>query len=353
MKKVGTGTAQKIWRWWISFHNREVRNQGIVGILKGIFPFIIALIGTIIIGVIDVVIELFTFVVELFNQKDDDNARELINVSSCEELRSFDDERIVTLINSMLDGPTGDDDENAMLKLFGCLPCKRLSRIVSEIGLSNIQSEFHGSEFDELQLILGNCGIISFSSWDDDTSRLFINRSNCEQLSRVSNDNIIDLIRNMMSGTTGDADENAILKILGCLPCDILRSIVERIGRSNLEDEFHGSEFDRLRVLLGNCGIISFSSWDDDATRVFIGSSDCATLDSLSLDNITALLKNLFGGFTGGADERAIIKLIQCLNADTVRELISRPGFSKSDFEDEVDGDEWSTLRRIFNEKGV
>lgn len=50
-----------------------------------------------------------------------------------------------------------------------------------------------------------------------------------------------------------------------------------------------------------------------------------------------ALLKNLFRGPTFASEERAINKLIECLDPDVVRDLITRPGFSISDFDAEVD----------------
>lgn len=45
MAKFGTGSAQAIWNWWEDFHRDHVRNQGFVGIIKGIIPFILALRG--------------------------------------------------------------------------------------------------------------------------------------------------------------------------------------------------------------------------------------------------------------------------------------------------------------------
>jgi len=253
MADFGTGTAQKIWKWWEDFHNEHVRNEGFLGLLKGIIPFLIAIIGTILLGIVDIIVEFGKWFGGLFNQTDDDDARDLINSSSCDTLRGLSNDRIIGMINSMLDGPTGDDDENAMLRLFNCLPCDRL------------------------------------------------------------------------------------------------RTIVGIVGRANIEDDFHGSEYDRLRVRFGNCGIISMQDWDDDATRVFINSTDCPALRTLSMNNIKALLRNLFDGATGDADERAIIKLIRCLPEDTVRDLLREPGFSRDDFDDEVDGSEWRELRDIFD----
>jgi len=265
MEKFGTGAAQSVWGWvnsleqYLSFGSNEINPivwvwwiiRAIVVLIGGIIGGII----TIVLGIIDTVVEFFKWVGGLFNDTDDDNARDVINRSSCEALRRLSTDRVVEMVNSMLDGFTGNDDERSMLKLFRCLPCDRFEHIV------------------------------------------------------------------------------------------------DKFGRSNIEDDFHGSEYDQLRVLMGNCGIISFSSWDDDATRLFIANSECEALRELTVENIMALISNLFAGRTRNNDERAIIRLLGCQFPETVRELVSRPGFSKRDFDRHVDGSEWDLLSQVFRDK--
>lgn len=267
MKKFGTGAAQSVWGWvnslekYLSFGSNSINPiEWVWWIIRAVVVLIGGIIGgiiTIVLGVIDAIVEFIKWVGGLFNDTDDDNARDIINRSSCGELRRLSDERIVGMVQSMLDDYTGNDDERAMLKLFECLPCDRFE------------------------------------------------------------------------------------------------NLVDKFGRSNIEGNFHHREYDQLRVLMGNCGIISFSSWDDDTTRLFIANSDCEPLRSLTIENIMALLSNLFDRWTRNNDERAIIKLIGCQRPEKVQELVLRPGFSKRDFDRHVDGSEWDLLSQVFTDKGV
>lgn len=109
--------------------------------------------------------------------------------------------------------------------------------------------------------------------------------------------------------------------------------------------DFDGDEFDQLIVRLQSCGLMQFSDFDDDATRVFINSNNCTVLSRLDLADMRTLLLSLFSGSTGDDDEAAIIKLIECLPLTIVRELMAMPNLSYSDFEEEVDGAEWRRLR--------
>ncbi len=99
---------------------------------------------------------------------------------------------------------------------------------------------------------------INFNSWDDDASRLFINEYPCDELYNLDNNDIVTLINNMLRGATLNEDENAILKLLNCpaVTCDRLRIIVDSIGLSRLQSNFHGRQFYELQVLLERCDII-------------------------------------------------------------------------------------------------
>ncbi len=351
MRKFGTGAAQTIWGWWNDFWEKNVRGKGFLGILAGIIPFVLTLIGVIITGIFDAIVELFEWIGSWFNAEDDDRARDTINNGSCAQLNALSDDKLVEMINSMISGPTGDDDENAMLKLFKCLPCERLRTITNRVGVELIQDNFHGSEFDELQLILGNCGIISFASWDDDATRLFVSRMNCAQINALSDSVIRDLINNMLSGATFDEDENAILKLLGCLSCARKQAVVNLVGLNNLQSDLDGSEFDDLQVMLGVCGIISFSSWDDDATRVFVNRATCAQINALTAQNLHQLFRNLIEGFCGDDDENAINKIMQCADCSKIQAVLAMNGTRWDDFDDAIHGSEWSAFRNILNSR--
>jgi hypothetical protein len=258
--RFGTGITLRIWRWWENFWQQNVENKGLGGLLLGLFPFFIMIIGVVIFGVIDAIVELGILIVagvrSLF-YRDDNEARDVINSSSCDELNNLSNDRIIQLVEAMLERNTGNPDESAILRLFRCLSCNRLAQIVEEIGLENIESEFQGVEADELQVVLGICEIIPFNTWSDDASRTFIQDSSCDTLNDLTNVNIVGLINNMLAGTTGNPDEEAILKILECLPCERLRDVVNRLGVENLISNFGGSQKNDLINRLSNCDIES------------------------------------------------------------------------------------------------
>ncbi|MFN2344913.1 MAG: hypothetical protein ABR616_04280 [Dermatophilaceae bacterium] len=192
-----------------------------------------------------------------------------------------------------------------------------------------------------------------FNDHDDDDARNEIRSMVCEKIALVPTATIETWLNALLSGPTLDEDEAAILKLIECMGYDRLRSeIWPRFGDWILRD-VNGDEHAALLVALLPAKLTSFAEWDDDATRAYIAQTPCATLNSLPLDDIKTLLQNLFDGPTLDEDERAIITLIKCMSPLRVQELIAEPGFSVSDFDDEVDGSEWTELRHIFGSMGV
>lgn len=202
-------------------------------------------------------------------------------------------------------------------------------------------------------IALGNLFVDLFNATDDDNARTTINSATCDQLSALPIDRRLDMIRVMIDGPTGDDDEAAIARLLECSTCEDVQTLVSRIGIDNLIDEFQGSEWDRLMLRLQQCSLVDFGDWDDDATRLFINNSDCATLNALELSDIRQLTLNMFSGSTGDEDENAIIRLIQCLPCSKRRALTLRPDMSYDDFDDEVDGEEWDRLDQLFRNCGI
>src|SRR5262249_30285452 len=145
-----------------------------------------------------------------------------------------------------------------------------------------------------------------------------------------------------------DEDEEAMLKVLGCLPCDRVKNVVNSIGVEDLMDEFEGTEWDKLVIRLQACGLIGFCDWDDDASRRFISQTSKAKLSPLSIESIVCLCRNLFSGDCGDDDEAAIIKLIDSQHPCKVKNIL-RNHITYSDFDDNVDGDEWTELSSILD----
>jgi hypothetical protein len=120
------------------------------------------------------------------------------------------------------------------------------------VFVDSLLDEFQGFEWDRLMLRLQQCGLVDFDDWDDDATRRFINASDCATLNALRLTDIRSLILNIFSGSTGDEDENAIIKLIGCLPCERRRTLMSMSGMSldDFHDEVNGSEWDRLSRLL-------------------------------------------------------------------------------------------------------
>ena len=109
-------------------------------------------------------------------------------------------------------------------------------------------SEFQGDERDKLILRLQKCGLVGFFSdtFDDDASRLFANSHTCADIKKMSLFDVRQLILNMFDGATGDDDENAINKLVGCLsPCKLMDLLnMPGTGLEDFDSEIQGSEWD-------------------------------------------------------------------------------------------------------------
>ncbi len=260
--KFGVGAiafVADLWRSATDYFKKQLGDySGLILFPLGAIFFVILFI----VAIIDLIVQIFKwiadFISNLFNSTDDDNARNKINMLSCFELNLLSNDQILLLINAMLDGPTGDDDENAILKLLKCLPPERAVIIINTVGVDRLQSDFHGSEFDDLQILLANLGIIGFNAWDDDATRLFVSRATCEQLNVLTSESLHQLFLNLLNGDTGDEDENTINKIMGCIDCSKINEVLSMPGTTwaDFDDNIQGSEWRGFRnILSSRCGI--------------------------------------------------------------------------------------------------
>jgi hypothetical protein len=116
-----------------------------------------------------------------FNETDDDQAVIILNSKNCEDLKKMSDSDIIDLFKDMIDGPTGDDEEDAMLHVLNCFLgaklCDRITNIVQgQFGTETFYNEFNGTQWDELMIVLYHCNLVNFTDFDDDATRLFIDK---------------------------------------------------------------------------------------------------------------------------------------------------------------------------------
>jgi hypothetical protein len=191
----------------------------------------------------------------------DEAPRRLFLTASCEDLREIPDRDLIVALERLSRGPTLDGDERAILRLFSCLSCDHLARIwnaesIEDRGAGRISTrllyDFDGKEWDQLMLRLKECHIVDFSAFDDDATRLFINSNDCSVLSRLSDEDLRQLLLNLFSGSTGDDDEQAIIRLIECIPLFRVAVLLRMPGLSydDFDDEVDGAEWRRLRARL-------------------------------------------------------------------------------------------------------
>ncbi len=263
--KYGLGWTKGIFDWYNKVWETYVRDkrsglnplEQIGGVILASLAFIVMIIGVIIGAIIDTIVEFFDWLGGLFNDTDDDIARAEIRDMSCDQINALSRERLNSMTQSLLEGPTGDDDEGALIKIVECLNCDRLTGTYWPRFGSWIQDDTNGSEYDRLRVAMRRCRLVNFSDWDDDATRIFIRNSSCRDLQLLTMDEIKQLLRNMFSGFTGDDDERMINKLIECLDSDTVQHLVQERGFSvsDFDDEVDGSEWRQLVRIFQSKGV--------------------------------------------------------------------------------------------------
>jgi hypothetical protein len=186
-----------------------------------------------------------------FNELADDEARVEINNSSCEEIVAKPDAHWIELFDAMMDGPTLDDDEAAMLKVLNCLPDSRVQTLVSHYGTHNLMDEFNGSAWDSLVARLQACGLVRFLDWDDDVTRWFVSHTPTSKLANLSINDIVILRKNLLDGAGGDDNEDALIRLIGCQhPCKVVKILLAHISFDGFDSGVAGEAWEALCSVL-------------------------------------------------------------------------------------------------------
>ena len=164
---------------------------------------------------------------------------------------------LVAMIFAMMDGPTGDDDERAILKILEAFPCEGRGGSATASASTTCMYNLDGAEWDRLVSLLAECNIIAIDQLDDDGSRQFINTHSCATLGQLALGSVRQLVLNLFSGSCGDDDEQAILKLLRCQSTQRLQQLVAMPGMSvdDFDDSVDGGEWDQLEALFNANGI--------------------------------------------------------------------------------------------------
>jgi hypothetical protein len=207
--------------------------------------------------------------------------------------------------------------------------------------------------FVSIFIAIGDAIAGIFNSTEDDLVREDIRTSTPANLAARSDAELIEMIRKLFDGPTGDDDERAVLRLISSLPCPRVRTLVNAFGIQNFLDEFQGEEYGQLQFMFLSCGLMNLSDLDDDGVRTLINTAGCAGLSGASILVLSELFLRLFDGFTGDEDESAINGIMTCLPTATIRNILRRSGTSWADFEYEMDGAEWTQFVAIMSDKGI
>ncbi|UVT15052.1 MAG: hypothetical protein H8K04_14655 [Nitrospira sp.] len=189
----------------------------------------------------------------------------------------------------------------------------------------------------------------------DDEARKLIGHALPEDLERMEVPSLIKLLNDLCDGSTWDDDERAILKVLRALSnnCSKMGNVVKGVGLDKLLWCVDGEEWDEMVIVLLKCGLISFKTMDDDASRLFVTTHTYYQLSHLHIGAVHQLILNMFAGSCGDDDEQAILKLVGSQVAPKLHQLIAMPGTDVGAFDYNFDGDEWDTLEALFAANGI
>ncbi len=156
-----------------------------------------------------------------FDQSDEQSVI-FIGGLTCADIQEMTASAFTQHFLNMLDGPTGDDEQKAMTKVLACLPCSELQDFMPNLQMASSEflSNFDGSNLLVAMTRLEACSLIGLTAFNDDAARAFIDTRTCEELARLSLDDIRALIMALFKGNTDSQDEAAIVSLIECLsPC--------------------------------------------------------------------------------------------------------------------------------------
>ena len=224
------------------------------------------------------------------------------------------------------------------------------------VAYNAICSFIVGETLTAIRVVDAIIGIIEFFEdlFEDDKVRDVVRDTPCHVFPAIQYEVLQKMILLMYKGDCRPDDQRCILKILNCVPCETVRRLMADISLAatyagfSFVDSFSGQEFRRLMRRLYECESFDPMNWDDDASRFFINRlADCATLSSLSIDEIfMLLLKLLYHDDCTDPDQNAIIKLLRCQPYNKFVQLLER--IPPSYFKDELDSDHWDQFMLLL-----
>lgn len=168
------------------------------------------------------------------------------------------------IINILIDGVCGDEDEAAILKIINAQSDADCLKVFNKVTMEKFDSGIDGQEWDEfLSLIMSklpaekNAGAWQIAQEEnDDAARRAVDRlwprGYTVIIDHVSPQACIGLIKALLSGSCGDDDEDAIVKIVRYLVegLDEKDMINAWIGKDTMDSGVDGSQWREVAELM-------------------------------------------------------------------------------------------------------
>ncbi|GEM_PF-4422501 len=241
----------------------------------------------------------------------------------------------INLINKMLDGACMDDDEAAIIQIFSDAPPSEMRSLAEGVegGVLRLMDKINGEERTTLLTLWYVNSVLDDPYLDDDVSRELVSRGLHVNMEVYE---VRRLINAMLEGSTANADEAAILRIVRERG-DIKTVLTTHIAQRCLDD-FHGEEYDALAGFFFLEDILPDLDIDDDVSRAVINQGlHVAVSDDRKL---MVLFDEMISGATGDADEECLVKLMMDCQSFT-RNL---PADKLDDALSDIDGEEYEDL---------
>lgn len=317
---------------------------------------------------------------------DDDVARQVVNHPTFEAL-SFAEGKLQTLMDELLSGAVGDDDEAALLKLLDHAGKRGLwSKLVTPEKNTQLKKAIDGAEYQQLLKLMATYGDKSATVSDDDEARantageverIKQQREAAAQKGKDGNaqgkdgaqaqsdgsqekkeaekgeeekidvSKRVELINAMLEGFTGDEDEQAILALLEVSELAEVEAILTEVGGAKLRKAIDGEEYDRFVALLFTKGVSLPRDGiilNDDAARLVVSQGG---LESLTEAQAAALINALLQGATGDDDEQAIIAVLKA-HQDKVETICNKVEGGLNAIDSAIDGRDSKEFRGLL-----
>lgn len=197
--------------------------------------------------------------------------RKAIESMSATNISSLPIDTIKEMFYEMMNDGTGNKQERAIVKVLEALGCDRVGGsfwfrddIPHKPGKRTkhgswgnwILKSVDGDNARELYAFLNECRLLDFTMLSSNQVRNFLEFSDKSTISRLTDEQIHQLLLSILAGSVGETKERLIVdKIIMCLPCERIQAFLSRGGTqlSDFQQKLDGVERDQLEMKVSDC----------------------------------------------------------------------------------------------------